>query len=466
MSDGNLLNSSINIFESFHNFIIVDKNGIVVFFSKSYARFLGKDRDEVIGRHVADVIQGTRLPEVLETGIEEVGKIMTLKNAETNCTVSAICNRLPIRKDGEENGEIIGAMGEAVICDFADVFRLYEEVETLRLQNEEYRSQIAELHEAKLSISNILGDSVTIQELKSIIRKVANSSISITVTGETGTGKELVANAVHQLSRRSKQPFIKINCAAIPKDLLESELFGYEPGAFTGANKQGRIGKFEMAHKGTILLDEIGEMPLELQSKLLRVLQEKEIDRIGGAKPIPIDVRIICSTNRDLAELVSQGNFREDLYYRINVMEIPVPPLRDHFEDLPILCRYFIDECNQDNGLNIFGINEDVYDFFQAYHWPGNIRELIHALERACVMLGSGELRVEHFDFLLRRMIAKEKNDETQGVSLRDHKEHSEREEIIKALAETHGNKSATAKLLKIDRSLLYNKLKKYQIPL
>ncbi len=273
---------------------------------------------------------------------------------------------------------------------------------------------------------------------------------------------------MHKLSSRSHENFVKINCAAIPKDLLESELFGYEPGSFSGANKNGKMGKFELANNGTLLLDEIGEMPLSLQSKLLRVLQEGELERIGGLKTIKLNVRIICSTNSNLEEQVENGLFRRDLYYRINVVEINLPSLRERLDDIESLSNFFIEKINNSYGLGITEIRPEVYTLFNEYEWDGNIRELQHVLERACVMVGTGPLKLEHFEFLLNRLYKKDNPESNQlafgGNSLPNITAEVEKESIIRALMEAKGNKTSAAKILNIDRSSLYNKLRKYGI--
>ena len=276
-----------------------------------------------------------------------------------------------------------------------------------------------------------------------------------------------MANAIHALSKRSDKPFVKINCAAIPKDLMESELFGYEPGSFTGASRQGKIGKFELANGGTLLLDEIGELPLNLQAKLLRVLQSNEIERIGGTAPIPIDVRFLCSTNRDLQEMIQEGTFRADLFYRIHTMEVPVPPLRKRLDDLPELVLNFIRKANERNDLNITGLDEQAAELLCSYPWPGNVRELEHAVERACVLCGSGTLGPEHFSVCANPKdptLAKTASSVTAS-SLKTKTSSLEQRAILEALEACHGNKRAAADMLKITRATLYSKLKKYNIP-
>lgn len=461
-----------DILESLYFFIAVDCEGRITFIGKEYATYLGYTQDELIGRQVKEIIPNTRLPQVLKDGKEELGRFMSIPNKVSGQNVNdvaTICNRLLIYRHGDrESGEIVGAMAEGVIRDFQDTRRLHEETELLRRQNELYQSHLAQLYQVETGLNNIIGHSPAIQKLKDLIQRVANSTITICISGETGTGKELVANAIHKLSGRADKPFVKINCAAIPKELLESELFGYEAGAFTGADRRGKAGRFELANHGTLLLDEIGEMPITLQAKLLRVLQEREVERVGGVRPIPLDVRLVCSTNRDLYQMVRNGQFRADLYYRLNTMELFTPPLRERLEDIPELCELFRKRTNQRNGLAITGIHPDVFRLFETYNWPGNVRELEHSLERAAVLLGNGELNICHFDFLIERItklqhadceVTKEKN-----ANLKEQKDTLEREAIFYALQTCHGNKSAAAKQLGIDRSVLYAKMKKYDI--
>ena len=462
-----------DILESLYYFIAIDREERITFIGREYASYLGYAQEELIGRPVREVIPNTRLPKVLKEGKEELGRFMSVPNkaeeSRKGQRIATICNRMPIYRYGDrERGEIVGVMAEGVIRDFQDTNRLHEETELLRRQNELYQSHLAQLYQVETDLNNIIGHSPAIEKLKDLIRRVANSTITICISGETGTGKELVANAIHTLSGRAEKPFVKINCAAIPKDLLESELFGYEAGAFTGADRRGKAGRFELADHGTLLLDEIGEMPITLQAKLLRVLQEKEIERVGGVRPIPLDVRLVCSTNRDLYQMVRDGQFRADLYYRLNTMELFTPPLRERLEDLPELCELFIKRTNQRNGLAITGINAEVYQLFSPYEWPGNVRELEHTLERAAVLLGYGELNACHFDFLSERIGLQRTHHssaERRASSLKTQRDVMEREAILHALQACNGNKSAAARYLGLDRSVLYTKLKKYDIP-
>lgn len=445
------------ILRSLYYAVITDNEGRIILLSENYQELLGVTDEEYIGKHVRDIIPNSEIPHVLDTKKEDIGHLFTLKDGKT-----VVCNRIPII----HNNKVIGVISSATFYKLDEVSILNQQIKKLQEENLNYKKQLSELSTKRYSIRSIIGDSLPIMAIKETIQRFAESDLTFLITGETGTGKEVFANAIHALSKRRNNNFVKINCAAIPKDLLESELFGYEPGSFSGALKEGKVGKFEHANGGTLLLDEIGEMPLNLQSKLLRVLQENELERVGGLEPIKLDVRIICSTNQNLEELIKEGKFRRDLYYRINVVEIHIPPLRERLEDIPLLCKHFIDKINEENGLGIADVSKDVYSLFYNHEWRGNVRELMHVLERACISAGSGQLKVEHFDFLLSRMY-KDKNKKklvTDNDSLNDITSEVEKDRIIKALAETKGNKSAAAKLLKIDRSSLYNKIKKYSI--
>jgi transcriptional regulator with PAS, ATPase and Fis domain len=307
----------------------------------------------------------------------------------------------------------------------------------------------------------------------------AHTSSSVLITGETGTGKELVAHSIHNLSNRRNNPFIRINASALPESLAESELFGYESGSFTGAAKEGKKGKFEQAHTGTFFIDEINQMPLSLQPKLLRVLQEKEIIRIGGSDCIPVDVRIIAATNKDLKQLIKEGKFREDLYYRLNVIEIHTPPLRDRLDDIPLLTQAAVSTLNPVMGKRVTNVDPIVYDMFKSYDWPGNVRELHNVIERAMNYVEGDTLLPEHFKFkqvifeklkkrIYRRInISTDINEVFDSINpIESLKNSAERELIIKVLSDCDNNKTKAAKILKISRPLLYQKMKRLNIKL
>lgn len=336
----------------------------------------------------------------------------------------------------------------------------------------------------------IIGKCHTIQKVFDLVDKAAVSDSTVMINGESGTGKELIARSLHHKSERREGPFIPVNCAAIPHDLLESELFGYEKGAFTGA-VNSRVGRLEMAHRGTILLDEIGDMPPVLQVKLLRVLAEREIDRIGGTKPIKIDVRIIAATHHNLESLIEKGTFREDLFYRLNVIPINMPPLRERKEDIPLLIKHYLKHFNQAKNKSITGINDDAMETLVNYRWPGNIRELVNFIERM-VVLSSGTILTPRDlpDKVLGDVpqkaleLSKEPEPEMtpaqmlqqsmrksffiglpeEGMNLKLAVEDFERELIMEALEKTNWVKNKAAGLLGLNRTTLVEKLKKLDI--
>jgi len=455
------INDLLNlVVDSLYLSIVIDEMETIRYISRAYADIIGLSTEDIIGVPIEKVIPNTRLKNVIKTGHAELGQIFIMRNG-----TPTICNRFPIR---DKDGKIRGALSTATFYDIDKVAHLKAEIDKLRKENQIYQRQLAALKQIPFPIDSVIGNSSYIQKIKATIEKAADSHLSVLITGETGTGKEVFANAVHQLSNRRYGNFIKVNCAAIPKDLLESELFGYSEGAFSGASKGGKVGKFEQANNGTILLDEIGELPLPLQSKLLRILQEHKLERIGSIKSIQLDIRIICCTNQNIEQMINEGRFRQDLYYRINTVELNIPPLRDRLTDIPLLCEHFIKKINQYHNCSIVGISDKVLQHFLNYNWPGNVRELEHVLERACVMSSTAILDVDHFDFFLPRIyrnITIEDNDSFSKLeTLSNKKNHAEQKAIIQALETTKGNKSKAAILLDITRSQLYEKLKRYDL--
>ena len=311
----------------------------------------------------------------------------------------------------------------------------------------------------KYQFEELVGKSPKMQAVFDLIKTVARSNATVLILGETGTGKELVAKAVHAESLRHKGPFVSLNCAALPESLLESELFGHEKGSFTGAIAQKK-GKFELAHGGTIFLDEIGDISPNVQVHLLRVLQEKELNRVGGNEIVKVDVRVVTSTNRDLKKRVDEGKFREDLFYRLNVVPIYVPPLRERPDDIPILARYFLKKFNTENNKDIRDFSPEVLDYFMKYPWTGNVRELENAIEYSVVLCRNEIIKPEHLPPLLKERQICEPSAASEKISLKD----TEKEQIIKVLDETEWNYTRTAKTLGISRSTLHNKLKEYRI--
>ncbi|MDO4546409.1 MAG: sigma 54-interacting transcriptional regulator [Bacillota bacterium] len=319
-------------------------------------------------------------------------------------------------------------------------------------------AEVLRANSAQYSLVSIIGESQEIKELKEMIRKSARGHSNVLITGESGTGKELFAHAFHLESERRSGPFISVNCAAIPGELLESEFFGYEEGAFTGARKGGKMGVFQAAHGGTLFLDEIGDLPINMQAKILRVLQERAIQKVGSYQKEPIDIRIVAATNKDLKSMRSAGLFREDLYFRLNVIHIKVPPLRERKEDIPSLSFHLIRKCEELYGIEITGISANAMKAFMRHDWPGNVRELEHVIERAANFL-DGE-KVIDLQHLPKHITGRSQH--LHNMSLKEYMEQIEKKILVETILANNGNKSAVAKELKISRTSLYEKLHKY----
>jgi len=317
---------------------------------------------------------------------------------------------------------------------------------------------------------NIIGKSEKILEIFEIIEKVARTDSTVIITGETGTGKELIARAIHKCSPRKDRPFVPINCAAIPEQLLESEFFGYEKGAFTGAMRS-RMGRIEFSNQGTLFLDEISSMSLELQAKLLRVIQEQEFERIGGLKTIKVDFRLISATNQDLKEKIKEGTFREDLFYRLNVIPINVPPLRERKSDIPILVNHFLKELREHNKTSVRGFSDKAMERLMQYHWPGNVRELKNLVERLSVLKQQGIIELDDIPSSMGIPVIPQMKplvdiNIKKGISFHTQVAEFERRLLLEALEQTSWVKEKAAKLLKLKRTTLIEKMKRREIPL
>jgi len=323
---------------------------------------------------------------------------------------------------------------------------------SLREDNRHFREILNE----RYSFPNIIGKNKNMEKVYKVISKVTGVDIPVLITGESGTGKELVANAIHYNSDRKDKPLIAVNCSALPDTLLESELFGYEKGAFTGAEKK-RKGRFELSDGGSLFLDEIGDMPLHLQSKILRALQNKFIEPLGSSESLEVDTRIIAATNRDLEDMVEKGTFREDLYYRLKVVNIKIPPLRERKDDIPLLCRHIIEKYNKQFNKDIKGIDKEVRRFFMNYEWPGNIRELENILQHSIIFSNNELINMEDLPDDIE-------NSDKKFAAEDDSLEALEISHIKRILSQTGHNVSKTARILKIDRKTLYNKMKKYDL--
>ena len=359
------------ILDNIYNGILVaDADGYVTHFNKPYGQFLGVDPDAQIGKHVTDVVENTRMHIVAETGQPEICWSHRIKGQ------NMVVQRIPIKKDGK----VIAVFGQVMFKDVSDVGKLAKKLSLLESKVEFYEQELISIRSTRYTIDSIVGVSDDMVDLKREALKAARTRLPVLITGQSGTGKELFAQAIHCASGRRLYPFIRINCAAIPKDLLESELFGYEKGAFTGARSDGKPGKFELAHHGTVFLDEIGDLPLEMQPKLLRVLEEKEFERIGATSLLRADFRLIAASNQNLEEMVSQGKFRQDLFYRLNVIPLHIPPLKERREDIIPLSLHILRSIVTDAHLRDIKINPRAEEVLRNYDWPGNVRELSNVL--------------------------------------------------------------------------------------
>jgi transcriptional regulator with PAS, ATPase and Fis domain len=461
---------SANAFMNFDHdgIIVVDRDGIVVLVNQSFAKLFDSTPQAMIGKHVDQAYlnsQPSRLPFVMETGKPEIGITHYFNGKQV------YASRFPLVKDGR----IIGCMGKVLFKDVREITLIANQLQAERGT----RSQTCPSTQEtlfKYDINSIVGQSRKIVDLKENLQRVAQKNSNVLLLGESGTGKELFAHAIHASSKRRYAPFVKVNCAAIPENLLESELFGYAEGAFTGAKKGGQIGKFEQAHTGTIFLDEIGDMPLYMQAKMLRVIQERELTLLGNASTKTIDVRVVAATNSNLEQLVKEGKFREDLYYRLNVVTFSIPPLRERLQDISAITKYFIGQFNTEFGLEVQGLDPEAWDIFNHYDWPGNIRELRNVLESAFNVVTGPTIMRDHlpdrFSTLFPRTLKGANHDKTVvddyiSTSLGNKPfgqiiDDFEKILIDKAIAACHGNKLLAAQLLGISRQGLYKKLHKH----
>ncbi|MDD2233915.1 MAG: sigma 54-interacting transcriptional regulator [Desulfitobacteriaceae bacterium] len=439
----------------FDGIVVVDERGYVTLINQVLADFLRINPTEVLGKHITKVLENSRLHIVARTGVPELNEVQNIGDKQY------LVSRLPIIKNEVPSGSV----GKVVFPQLPEIQELVRKLNTLQGKVAYYEEELQNSKIKQLEVMKIIGTSPIMLELKGEIGKVSRTNSTVLITGESGTGKELVAHAVHYESKRKNRPFIKMNCAAIPENLLESEIFGYVPGAFSGANRNGKPGRFELADKGTLFLDEIGDMSGRLQAKLLRVLQEREFERVGGTKTISVDVRIVTATNMDLEKAVANGTFREDLYYRLNVINLHMPPLRDRKNDIELLSVSFINKLNRILKTEITQLSPEVLDIFMNYSWPGNIRELQNIIERAANYATKGEILPVHLPL---NMLKPKENmqltpDGTEN-SYRDTLKKTQKEMIIKALEKSGGNKTKAAKLLNMSRNNLYSTLQRLGI--
>lgn len=446
------------ILEQLEGIALTDPEGRYLYGNEGWERLIGCKLEDVRGKYVREIVPTTRIHEALETGRPILGNVTFSKDGR-----EMFSNYLPVY----ENGRIVAGFIQVIFGNLEQAITFSKVVSDVKNELNYYKKELSKLRRSKYSIDNIVGDSEVARTLRSQIVKAANSASTVLIEGETGTGKELVAHSIHMLSQRQDCPFIKINCAAIPSELAESELFGYEYGAFTGAKKGGKEGLFQMAHTGTLFLDEINQMSYFIQPKLLRALQEREVTRVGGHSATPVDVRLIAATNRPLEELVREEKFRRDLFYRLNVLTIRTPPLRERLEDIPQLLESIIERLNHQLGVRIDGVEADAMRRLQDYSWPGNIRELQNVVERAMNIQYCGWLEWSSFQnyFEGKHLSDVRKKTFTAGeYPLKLQLQELERTILADAYRTYGGNKKQIAERLGISRTILYQKLREYQL--
>ena len=438
----------------YESLILVDADGIVRFVNNSYEKAYSRKLKDFIGRHVLEVAPESRLPEVLKTGKVIVDRSRVLEDK------SQIVIRLPLRK----HGKLTGALGKVIFAPAETLQELARKITALEKNLALYKEALKSTCSSRYTFEDIIGETEGMRRTKALARQSAVTDAAVLILGESGSGKELFAHAIHSASPRREKAFVSVNCTAIPNELIESELFGYDPGAFTGSLRKGKKGKFELSDKGTIHLDEIGDMPYLMQSKLLRVLEEGEIEKVGGTVPQQVDFRLICTTNRPLEEMVKKGTFRLDLFYRINVIAIVVPPLRDIRDDIPLIVQHFLRSLKGTKALQVESISDQALETLMRYNWPGNVRELKNVVERAIALCRGSVIEIDDLpSSLMQGVVAETKRDRVPP--LKETTCAAERQAILQALQATENNKSAAAKLLEIHRTALYQKMVKHKIP-
>jgi transcriptional regulator with PAS, ATPase and Fis domain len=439
----------------YESVVVVDDQNRIRYIPPVHERFFGIGHGEAIGKKVTDVIENTNLHEVVRTGKAEIGKLQEMGG------VTRVVARIPLF----DNGKTVGALGRVMFKAPETVVELSNEVVKLRSEIESYRNELSGLKRRTYGLDKMVGDSDAIRQLKADIAKVAPLSVPVLIIGESGTGKELAAHAIHALSPRSANPMVFVNAAALPASLVESELFGYEGGAFTGADRKGRKGKFDQADSSSLFFDEIGDMSAEVQVKLLRVLQDGIFERVGGDRPRHSDFRLISATNRNFQDMIANGEFRLDLYYRISGVTIRMPSLRERPEDIPELVQSFLAAFAERHRTPVKSVDARVYAYLKELPWPGNVRQLLHEVEKAAIFCDGPEITLDNFRLmspvLAERPAPATHTDQRAPGSgrIQDAIEEMEKAMIRDAMIRHKGNKKRVAEELGISRAYLYKKL-------
>ncbi|PNU19278.1 sigma-54-dependent Fis family transcriptional regulator [Geothermobacter hydrogeniphilus] len=450
--------------------ILVNTEGIITMINQPFADVLGICAGEMLGKNVRSAYPNSnpsRLPVVMDTGQAEEAEPHLLNGRH------AVVSRYPLFREGK----MVGAWGKVLFSDVREISRLAEKFQAyIKLPEKPKKGRRGRGQEFKYDCNSIIGHSKAMKDLKEKLLRIAQRPSNVLLMGESGTGKELCAHAIHAASKRRYAPFVRVNCAAIPDHLLESELFGYAEGAFTGARKGGQVGKFEQADGGTIFLDEISDMPLVMQAKLLRVLQEREVTPLGSTATRSIDMRVVAATNVNLEEKVRDGSFRTDLYYRLNVIALEIPPLRERRDDIYFITKHLIDGFNAEFEMAVQGLDEEAWQLLRNYDFPGNIRELRNAIESAFNMVAGSTIRAADLPLHIRRatgglVLPCLDGDRQEGLlasigqkTLQEIMDEMERQLIQASLERVGGNKLNAANVLGISRPGLYKKLHKYNL--
>lgn len=434
---------------------IVNAQGITIFWNRGAEKLYGINREDIINRQITDFFPSSLLQRILK---EKKAYEDIYNSPKENCY--NISSASPLYFEGE----LVG--GLSVDRDITDHIKTTELLNKTKSNLQALKQELSVINKGRSSFASILGNNNEFRNVIKLAKDMAPSDMSILIKGESGTGKELFARAIHMASGREGY-FVPINCSAIPYELIESELFGYSPGAFTGALEEGRIGKIELSHKGTLFLDEIGDMPLNMQPKILRVLEDGEVTRIGSEKSVRVDIRVIAATNKNLEQMVEEGRFRKDLYYRLNSVIVDIPPLRERKDDISFLANRFVQDYCMEYGVNILSFSDEVMEAFINYEWEGNVRELKNLIERMVILARNNNCKIIDVnllpdDFLIN--ISNKIKLETNPYDLNFILLEVEKDIILRALEKTNYNKKKASELLNIPRSTLYFKMDKYDI--
>lgn len=436
------------IFDSLYDgILIVDKEGVVRYINPAYTRITKVEEKNIIGRYLSEVRPGSRLTDVVKDEKMELGAHRKMGDVEY------LVNMVPIYEDGK----VIG--GISLLNELIDIYKLTEKLNLSKIIIQNLKEHVKTLGNGKYSFDDIITVDEKSIEVKEFAKRIALADSNVLITGESGTGKELYASAIHNFSARKDFPFIPVNCASFEKNLIESELFGYEEGSFTGAKKNGKTGLFQLAQGGTLFLDEIGELEYGLQGKLLRVLQEKSIRKIGGSKEIPIDVRLICATNKNLEQMIEENTFRRDLYYRIAIMPMSIPPLRDKKNDIKAIAEKFLSDLSMKYRKEV-RLNGNALKVLKEYDWPGNIRELKNIIEFTFSMAEGNEIKAEHLPINMKNNINENENILPLSEIVRE-AEQNYLKKVIEIYGDSVEGKKKAAKALNISLATLYNKLER-----